>query len=79
MKKLALPMLALTLGLAACGQSAEPAAEGGGTVVEEGDEWTADAEPGAVDVKLPDTPVKMEQGETETESETDADDSKAAE
>lgn len=60
MKKLAIPMLALALGLTACGKSEEPAAEGG-NVVKEGQDWTADTQQeGAVDVKLPDTPVQID-------------------
>lgn len=51
--------LTLTLGLAACGDAEAPADQGG-TVVPEGENWTAapDQE-GAVDVQLPETPVEL--------------------
>lgn len=52
---------AALLALSACGQGKDSTteAQGGGTVVE-GDEWTAKPDqPDAVDVQLPETPVKM--------------------
>lgn len=67
-----LPLIALTLGLTACGDTQTPA-EQSGTIVEESDEWVATPdEEGAVNVDLPETPVEMATPDAEAMPETGA-------